>query len=319
MLSGVPQGSILGPLLYTLYTSEIVNVMKECKYHLYADDTQIYHSFEPKLTASAVSVINKDLSSLVQTSSDHCLTINPIKTSVLLFGPQNLRNAVLPLLKLKIQNRDLSITDTARNLGITFDATLRFRPHINNCIRAAYSNLKMIYNNRYTLSKKNKIMLCESLVLSRFRFCDTVYGPFLYSDDVRRIQVVQNACLRLIFGLRKNRRISHKLREVGWLNMSNRRVLHSACLYHKIIANRVPAYLHRKIVFRADVHNVNVRFKGRLTPPLHKTEMFKQSFSYQVTKVYNNLPDIRHLPLPGFKKWYKKFLYDKQLNVVIKT
>lgn len=69
--SGVPQGSILGPLLYTLYTSEIVKVMKVCRYHLYADDTQIYHSFEPKYSASAVSAVNEDVSNLVQVSKDH--------------------------------------------------------------------------------------------------------------------------------------------------------------------------------------------------------------------------------------------------------
>ena len=109
-----------------------------------------------------------------------------------------------------------------------------------------------------------------------------------------------------MFGIRKHRHITHKLVDAGWLSMSNRRLLHSACLYHKIIINKTPSYLYRKILFRTDVHNVNIRFKGKLTPPVHRTETFKRSFSYQITKVYNGLPNIKQYSFFKFKNFKKK-------------
>lgn len=313
VLSGVPQGSILGPLLYTLYTSEFQKSVKHCQMHLYADDTQLYLSFDPSQCLEAMDKINQDIVSLLEKSKSHSLNINATKTSVLVFGQPNVRSEVSERILINIDGHNVSPTVKAKNLGLIFDSSLRFKPHINNCIRLAYMNLKMIYSNRYYLSQKVKTILCESLVLSRFNFADTVYGPCIDADDNRRIQVVQNACLRLIFGVRRRQNISHKLPELGWLNMSGRRLLHSACLFHKIVTNKIPKYLNKKISYRTDVHNINIRFKGTLTPPLHRTEMFKRSFSYQITKVYNSVPpSIKSKTVSTYKNSYKKFLLSQR-------
>lgn len=319
MSSGVPQGSIIGPLLYTLYTSNLEKVVQNCKIHLYADDTQIYYSFRLEDFAVALNAINDDISNIIEWSKNHALSINSKKTSVLVFGPQKARLEVAQRLKVDFDGQQISTADSAKNLGLIYDSTLRFKLHVNNCIRLAYANLKMIYNSRYFLSKKLKIILCESLVLSRFNFSDVIYGPCIDATDARRIQTVQNACLRLIFGIRKRESVSHKLNEIGWLNMSDRRLLHSACLFHKIINNKAPQYLYKKLTFRTDVHNLNVRFRGRLTPPVHRTELYKRSFSYQITKIYNNLPtSIKSKSVPSFKRALKKkIITDK--NVITTT
>nr|CAI5864970.1 unnamed protein product [Callosobruchus analis] len=72
----------------------------------------------------------------------------------------------------------------------------------------------MLYQSRNFLSREVKRNICDALMLSKFNFCDTVYGPSIDSINNGRIQVVQNACLRLIWGT------SHKLKDTGWLNMS---------------------------------------------------------------------------------------------------
>lgn len=128
-----------------------------------------------------------------------------------------------------------------------------------------------------------------------------------------KIQKIQNSCLRLIYGIRRRERISFKLGEIGWLNMERRRLLHAACLYHKIIINKCPPYLYSRLRFRTDVHSLNLRFRGLLTPPLHRTEFFKRSFSYRVCKVYNAIPDyLKGLKIGCFKHKYKKMLFDSQ-------
>lgn len=95
--------------------------------------------------------------------------------------------------------------------------------------------------------------------------------------------------MRLIFGIRRRAHISHKLKELKWLNMQSRRTLHKRCFFYKIINSGTPPYLHRKLSFRTDVHNVNVRRKDLLTIPKHSKELFKRSFSYGIAHCINNL------------------------------
>ncbi|CAH2012415.1 unnamed protein product [Acanthoscelides obtectus] len=129
-------------------------------------------------------------------------------------------------------------------------------------MQRAYLSLKFIYGSRKFLSLKLKIMLCDTLVLSLFNYADVLYGPHLTNLYRRKVQLVQNSCLRLAFGIQRRHRISHKLKDAGWLNMENRRLLHSAVFYHKEILVRTPQYLYQKITYRTDVHNINVRSKG---------------------------------------------------------
>lgn len=313
MSSGVPQGSILGPLLYTLYTSDFLKVVKYCQMHFYADDTQLYLSFNPSDSAEAMNNINTDVASIVNISKRHSLNINATKTSVLVFGPQSIRPSISQQVRIIVDGQPILPVEHAKNLGVTFDTCLRFRIHINNCIRSAYMNLKLIYNNRFFLNQKTKTILCESLVLSKFNFSDAVYGPCIFAEDSRRIQVIQNSCLRLIFGIRRRQHISYKLNETGWLNMSRRRLLHSACLFKKIIDNKIPAYLYNKITYRTDVHNLNLRHKGTLSSPRRHTEAFKSSFTYQIAKIYSLLPlSMQNKCTTSFKYSYKKMLLAEQ-------
>ena len=153
-------------------------------------------------------------------------------------------------------------------------------------------------------------MLCESLVLSVFNYGDILYSPFLTQNLKYKIQKVQNSCLRLIYGVRRRDHISHLLPVTKWLDMKNRRLLHSACLYFKIILFKTPPYLYNKITFRSDVHVLNIRFKGTLTPPTHTHEYFKNCFTYQVTKVYNGLPRCLGAcaSVESFKRRYAQYL-----------
>lgn len=152
------------------------------------------------------------------------------------------------------------------------------------------------------------------MVLSPLNYCDVVYGSSIYNSDANRIQRLQNSCLRLIFGVRKYDHISHKLREVSWLNMSNRRKLHAVTLYFKVLTYKAPQYLYKKIEFRSDVHNLNIRFKGTLTPPLHKTEMFKRSFSYNITRCINSSPvGVGHRSVLKFRRDFFSYLLSEQL------
>lgn len=308
--AGVPQGSILGPLLFTLYTSQLAAKLKHVSVHYYADDTQVYISFRPEDILEANANLTDDLNVLEGVSLNHCLELNPKKCQALLFGRAQCRIMNQDLLRVSIGNEMLKCSTTARNLGLQLDVNLRFSGHVNHCIKKAFTNLKLIFNQRQLLNTELKRTLCDSLVLSQFNFCDILYGPCLLERDLRRIQLIQNCCVRLVGGIRRyDRGVSAKLREIGWLNMKERRILHGLVLFNKIILNKCPKYLYQKIKFRHDAHNLDLRHKCIITPPSHKTTLFERSFSYQISLHYNKVPmELKLLPHPRFKTAVLKIL-----------
>jgi hypothetical protein len=284
---GVPQGSVLGPLLYSIFTSTFPEVLHYCKYHLYADDTQLYFRFKPNDVLTANYQLNSDLKEISTISKRHLLKINPSKTVAMLFCHDSHRNDILNNLKLKLEDDDILFHNSARNLGLVLDTKLKFTEHVTNCLRKGFSMLKLLYSHRYYLSKDVRKNLCDSLILSHFNFADIVYGPFLDCYNKKRVQKLQNCCIRFICGIRRGQRVSHKLQDLCWLNMFNRRSLHGVCFYYKVIKFKCPPYLYNKIEFRSDVHNVNVRRRDFLTIPSHKKELFKKSFSYNIACAIN--------------------------------
>lgn len=314
--AGVPQGSIVSPLLYAVYSSFLPNVIKKCKSHYYADDTQVYFSFKREDVASGCEAINSDLQNLQSVSLQHSLYLNPKKCCTMIFGKKSDVESVKDLIEIKIDDSVLPINDNVKNLGVSFDGALRFDRHVSQCVRRAYVRLKFLYSYRHELSTNLKILLCDSLVLSIFSHGDVVYGNCLTAIQKKRIQKVQNSCLRLIYGIRKRKRMSHKLMEAKSLNMESRRRLHEACFYHKILFYKSPQYLYKKIVFRSHVHNVNIRFRGTITPPLHKSSMFERCFTFNAARLYNSLPDpFRTLTPVTFKNNIRKYLFSKQASL----
>lgn len=310
---GVPQGSILGPLLYTIYTCNFYNYLEHCNYHLYADDTQLYFSFPLSELDEANGKINQDLNTILNVSNNHALKINADKSCAVLFGSENQRRVALEILKIQFGNDTIPFSDSCKSLGLIIDYKLRFKEHVTYMLRKAYTSLKLVYSQRHCLTKDIKKLLCDSLVLSHFNYCDTVYGPCLDSMDAKRIQKTQNSCLRLIFGIKRSERISHKLRDAHWLNMYNRRKLHATCFFFKILKYRTPAYLHSRLSYRTDIHNLNLRRQGTLTIPRHKKEIFKRSFSYCIATCVGVM-DVSSFSMSfnSFKTRYKRFLYNSQ-------
>lgn len=122
--TGVPQGSIISPLLYAVYTSFLPNVIKKCKSHYYADDTQVYFSFKREDVDSGCKAINADLQSLQSLSLQHSLYLNPKKCCIMIFGRKNDVDKVKNLVNIKIEDSVLPVKDSVKNLGVAFDGAL---------------------------------------------------------------------------------------------------------------------------------------------------------------------------------------------------
>lgn len=310
--SGVPQGSILGPLLFLIYTSDIFSTAIYSNISAYADDTQIYLSFNGDIPAAA-NKLNSDLESISRYANENNLKLNPNKCSVIYFSPKNLKTKVQTQLALFVDGQSIEVVSVAKNLGLFIDSSLRFREHVATLVQKSYASLRLLYSNISIINFKLRKKLTEVLVLSILNYSSIVYFPCLDKFTQYRLQKIQNSCCRFIFGLRKYDRVSKRINQLGWLTVENTFKLNFSVFIENLMHTSSPFYLREKLVFRGEMHNTNIRYPNNLTIPRFRTVLFTRSFTYCSYSIYNKFNiKFKNLSLNEFRKKLKSLLLSAQ-------
>uniref|UniRef100_A0A2A4K4N4 Reverse transcriptase domain-containing protein n=1 Tax=Heliothis virescens TaxID=7102 RepID=A0A2A4K4N4_HELVI len=143
---GVPQGSIMSPILFIIFTADLPGTLQHSKVHMYADDTQIYKSFKPMETRQAIVDISKEVEQVLNWSQKNTLVLNASKTKYMFLGTRSqIKAAVNMCDPLLVNGVVLERVKVARNLGLIMDEELRFAEHINGRIQNAFYRLKVLY------------------------------------------------------------------------------------------------------------------------------------------------------------------------------
>ena len=282
----VPQGSVLGPLLFTIYIRQLGEVIDETgvRYNIYADDTQLLVHTNPSQLSSVFLRISHCINEILNWTSHNFLQLNSSKTEFIIFGTrEQLRR--IDVNELTVNNQSFPIQMVVRNLGILLDSQLKFSKHVDNICRAAYGNLRMLQRVRSSLSNDQFSVLAHALVLSRIEYAPSVlYG--VDKCELKKLQRVIKAAFRYTFRYRRRDKISEVMRERGWLSIDQRITLRLLLILHTAIKTGKPDYLSKLVTLSSSQFGLRSQTRGDLHSHRSITKIGSRSLMIAAPKVW---------------------------------
>ena len=239
---GVPQGSVLGPQLFTMYISPVEDIFTahNLETMTYADDTQIYVIFKQSDVFSVLTNLEKCIADVKAWMIQNKLKLNDTKTELMHATSRFIETDVFP--PMVIGTSSIAPASEARDLGILIDEKLQLSKHITNTCRAATLAIWKISQIRNYLSQTQTERLVHAFITSRLDNCNSLlYG--LPNLHIEKLQRVQNSAARLIARKRKFDHISDTLNELHWLSVENRIIYKILLLTYKCLNGLSPIYL----------------------------------------------------------------------------
>ncbi|MCG7879453.1 MAG: reverse transcriptase domain-containing protein [Candidatus Thiodiazotropha taylori] len=300
--AGVPQGSILGPLLFLVYINDIVTDIGS-NIRLFADDTSLYIVVDDPI--SAAECINTDLQKISRWAATWLVSFNPTKTEALLVSRRMTRNRHPSIY---MQNQPITEVNNHKHLGIYFSSDCTWHHHINYITEKAWTRINVMRKLKFKLDRKS----LETIYLTFIRPL-LEYGDVLWDNcsqyEKNELDKIQNEAARIATGATKLVSINDLYNEIQWESLEDRRKKHKLTLFYKMKSNLCPTYLSSLVPQTVQNRSrYNLRNSNDLDQVNARTTLYYNSFLPSSIRAWNDLPGAATQieSVNGFKNFLNK-------------
>lgn len=288
---GVPQGSTLSAMLFSIYINRINECLMFCKAMLYADDMQLYIQVYLKDINNAIGLINADLQMVYSWCIDHGLSLNIPKCKPIIIGSSRYINGLNydDISPVVINQVELPYESQVVNLGLRFNNTLSWSEQVSYICKKVYQSVYQFKRLCFNPSLEVRKLLVVTMIFPFFDYVNTAYCD-LNVSLINDLQKAQNACIRYIYNLNYYEHVTPYYKQLGWLKIKERLDFKVVLLTYKLFKHRKPDYLFEKYVTLHNVHLRETRFGNNILQfPIHRTVTYTNSFHVKSIRLINNL------------------------------
>ena len=308
---GVPQGSILGPLLFLTYVNDLPNATS-CQPRLFADDTCLV-LMNPTLNELETNC-NLELQNLHRWCNANELQINPEKSKAVILLPK--LNYPEPELDICYNTARISLSDSSKYLGVILDKKLNFQPHLLSLNKRVSRSVGILSKLRYFFPSST-LLLYHALVLLHLLYGLPIWGS-TYESYINKLQVLQNKAIRIITNSHWQSPITPQYRKLKVLKIADLYTYEIAKLMHQHSKNMLPTCFSNFFCPLSEVHERQTRStsKNNLCLPKFSTSRCQRSLRYQGVKIWNSLkPNLRNQSVKRFKVSMKNLLLENYVQI----
>ena len=285
ILAGVPQGSILGPLLFLIFINDLTEVLHFSHMRLFADDTCLYISIDNRERTK--ELINIDLKAIHDWSKRWLVDFSVPKTKTLIISNKRDRDDNP---RVEMNNSLIDEVQSHKHLGVILQQTLMWSSHIDEIYTKAMRRLDVIQRIKFKVSRNCLQRYYFSFVLPILEYADTLWSG-AHDQDLNKLDKVHLRAMRIVTGATQRCSTQALYEDIGWHTLSQRRRIHRLRLFYKIRNNLSPDYLMQLMPQTVQDRNpYALRNREDLTPFRTQRQFFSKSFFPQTTKDWNELP-----------------------------